>query len=460
MSAWCLVYAQGRKTLVRLTLLLGASLALASSPLLAKEQASSLKQSPAQIALIADRIIDGHSRKLSKHTVVLIQANKIIGIGGENIIPAGAHIIDLGNATLLPGLIDVHSHPFMFDDDYQQTHLQASSATKTLKALKATQGLLNAGWTSLRIMGDADVYHGVQDLRRSFEEGLFVGPRLNGASHYLSVTGGGGDINFFSPEQNPHADGLVVDGPNEVRKAIRNEVKYGSDWIKLLVTGAFLSVGDNPRNIAFSPEELETAMAEAKRLNVPVAAHAHASEGINVAIRAGAKSIEHGTYLNDEGIRLMVKHGTFLVPTIYIGDYYTSESQDLRAQEKNDYYIKHERGDFLKRIGRAHTAGVKIAVGVDLGGLQFDPTLSARELALLVEAGMSPMQAIQAATRVGAELLGKEKNLGTLEAGKLADIIAVRGNPLEDISELEAVHFVMIDGAVVKNVQTSNIKQQ
>ncbi len=425
--------------------LLGVLLALSASA-----TASAPSDELAPIAIIGGRIIDGRQDKALNNTVILTKDNKIVAIGGPEIIPENARRIDLGDATLMPGMIDVHTHPLMHGDDYQSTHLETSSAYKTLKALKSTQALLQAGWTSLRVMGDSDVFYGFRDLRRVYDEGLFLGPRISGAGHYLSITGGGGDANFLSPEQQVRPDGLIVDGPEEVRKAIRREVKYGSDWIKLLVTGAYLSVGDNPRNVHFSPEELRVAMEEARRLNVPVAAHAHATEGINQAIVAGARSIEHGTFLDSESIRLMKKHGTFLVPTIYIGDYYKDESQALRAQDKNDYYSEHERPKFLKQIGKAHKAGVKIAVGLDLGGLQYKPSYSARELATLIEAGLSPMESIQAATRVGAELLGWDDRLGTLAPGMLADIIAVSGNPLEDISELERVNFVMLNGTVVK----------
>jgi imidazolonepropionase-like amidohydrolase len=315
--------------------------------------------------------------------------------------------------------------------------------------LAGAQRHLLAGWTSIRVMGDADVFYAAQDLRKVIDAGIFLGPRLSGAGHYLSITGGGGDINFLSPEQDVIADGLVVDGPEEIRKAVRREIKYGSDWIKLLVTGAFMSVGDNPKNIAFSPEELRAAVEEAGRHSVPVAAHAHAAEGIKQAVLAGVRSIEHGTYIDAEATRMMAKRGTFLVPTIYIGDYYAGTG-DLLAQQKNDDYIKNDRANFLAAIGRAHKAGVKITVGIDLGGYGVDPKVFAREFAVLHEAGMTPMEAIQAGTRVNAELLRWEDRLGTIEVGKLADIIAVVGNPLENLNALEDVSFVMIGGKVVK----------
>jgi imidazolonepropionase-like amidohydrolase len=381
--------------------------------------------------------------------VVLVEGERITAVAARSEIPADAIVIELPGTTLMPGMINAHEHPLMYEDDYQNAHLQGSSARKALMGLAGVQRHLLAGWTSIRIMGDADVFYASQDLRKVIDAGIFLGPRLSGAGHYLSITGGGGDVNFMSPEQQVIADGLVVDGPEEIRKAVRREIKYGSDWIKLLVTGAYMSVGDNPRNIAFSPEELRAAVEEASRHGVPVAAHAHAAEGIKQAVRAGVRSIEHGTFMDAEAIRMMVKRGTFLVPTIYVGDYYAGTG-DLLAQEKNDDYIKNDRANFLAAIGRAHKAGVKITVGIDLGGYGVDPKVLAREFAVLHEAGMTPMEAIQAGTRVNAELLQWDDRLGTIEAGKLADIIAVAGNPLERLSVLEEVSFVMIGGKVVK----------
>ncbi len=403
----------------------------------------------AATALTADRLIDGRSATLINNAVVLVEGERIIAIGDRSIIPPGTEIIDLGDSTLLPGLINAHEHPLMFADDYQATHLTASSAYKGLMALAGMQRLLLAGWTGVRVMGDADLYYAIQDLRRVIDAGVFIGPRITGAAHYISITGGGGDINFLSPEQTVSPDGLIVDGPEEIRKAVRNEIKYGSDWIKLLVTGAFQSVGDNPRNVAFSPEELKAAVEEANRQGVPVAAHAHATEGIKQAVEAGVRSIEHGTYLDDEVIKMMAKRGTYLIPTVYMGDYY-AVGDKLRAQDKNDSYMSHGRGEFLAAIGRAHKAGVKVVVGLDLGAGAVDPSIYVREMAMFVEAGISPMDAIQAGTRVAAEMLGWGERLGTIEPGMLADIIAVPGNPLKDMSELERVSMVMIGGKLIK----------
>ena len=402
------------------------------------------------IAIVADRVIDGVGDRASTGTVVVVDGERIVAVGDRSAIPAGAKVIELPGRTLMPGFINCHEHPLMYGDDYQNAHLQASSAYKALMGLAALQRQLLAGWTTVRVMGDADVHYANQDIRKTVDDGIFMAPRLTGAGHYISITGGGGDVNYFSPEQDVTADGLVADGPEEIRKAIRQEIKYGSDWIKLLVTGAYQSVGDDPRNVAFSPEELEAAVSEASRHNVPVAAHAHAADGIKQAVAAGVRSIEHGTFIDDEGIRMMAAKGTFLVPTIYVGDYY-AEGDKLRAQDKQDDYATHQRGKFLAAVGRAHKQGVKVAVGVDLGGYMTDPVVFVREMAVLVEAGLTPMQAIQAGTRVGAELLRWDDRLGTVEAGKLADLVAVAGNPLEDMKALERVEFVMIGGRVARS---------
>ncbi len=263
------------------------------------------------MALVADRVIDGVGASARVNTVVVVDGERIVAVGDRSAIPAGAKVIELPGQTLMPGFINCHEHPLMYGDDYQNAHLQASSAYKALMGLAALQRQLLAGWTTVRVMGDADVHYANQDIRKTIEKGVFIGPRLTGAGHYISITGGGGDVNYFSPEQTVIADGLVADGPEEIRKAIRQEIKYGSDWIKLLVTGAYQSVGDDPRNVAFSPEELEAAVSEASRHNVPVAAHAHATDGIKQAVAAGVRSIEHGTFIDDEGMKMMAERARF-----------------------------------------------------------------------------------------------------------------------------------------------------
>ena len=401
-------------------------------------------------ALVADRIIDGKSNEVLTNKTVLVSKNTIVSIVNSDEIPGNFLIVNLPNTTLMPGMINAHEHPLLYQSDYQNGHLQASSAFKALIGLKTLQRLLESGWTSIRVMGDGDIYYANQDIRKAIDGGMFLGPRLTGAAHYISITGGGGDINYLSPEQAVIADGLIADGPHEIRKAIRQEIKFGSDWIKVMVTGAFMSVGDNPENVSFSPEELRAAVEEAARHNIPVAAHAHATEGINQAVIAGVRSIEHGSFLSEESIDLMVEYGTYLVPTIYVGDYYANSGK-LLAQSKNDDFYLAFRDDWLKMLGKAHRKGVKIAVGSDLCGYEVAPHVCAREFDTLIEAGLSPMDAIKAGTSVGAELLQWDDMLGSLEPNKLADIIAVPGNPLEDISALESPSFVMKDGRIIVN---------
>ena len=401
-----------------------------------------------RLAIVGGRLIDGLASEASSDAVVLVEGDTIAAVGGREIIPPGTRVIDLGSATLLPGLIDTHVHPLMLGDDYQIDHLRRSSAYKALRGLAAVQRGLEAGWTSLRTVGTADVFYAPVDVKRVIDAGLFQGPRMAVAGHYISITGGGGDINFMSPEQSLIADGLIVDGVDEVRRAIRREIKYGSDWIKLLVTGAFMSAGDNPKNVHFSAEELAVAMEEANRLSVPVMAHAHSAEGIKMAVRAGVRSIEHGTFIDAEGVELMVQNGTFLVPTMYIGDYYIEEMADSEAQKKMVELSAKYRDEFFENIGNAIRAGVKVALGSDFGGA--DPVLQTREFGSLIEAGMTPMQAIKAGTSVAAELLQWQDRVGSIAPGRLADIIAVAGDPLADISELERVVFVMKGGEIFK----------
>jgi len=399
-------------------------------------------------AILCGALIDGRADTPRQGVAILVEGDRIAKVGGRDIVPKDAEVIDLGSATVLPGLMDLHSHPLIDSDSYQIDNLRRSSAFKALRALKAVQANLAAGWTTLRIPGDADVFYAPMDLKRALAEGMFVGPRLAGAAHYISVTGGGGDINFMSPEQHLIADGLVVDGVDAMRKAVREEIKYGSDWIKLLVSGAFMTVGDNPADVHFSAGELEAAVDEARRRNVPVMAHAHATEAIKMSIRAGVRSIEHGTFLDEEAARMMAEKGVYLVPTIYVGDYYIEHGTDSPEMRKMVELSKKYHDDFYRRIGMAIKTGVKIAVGSDFGG--YDPRLNFGEIRSLVKAGMTPMQAIQAGTRVAAECLRWDDRLGTIEAGKLADIIAVPGDPLRDLAVLERVTFVMSGGRIVK----------
>lgn len=421
------------------SLILAAFLAISSQPLF----------SQGKTALLCGRIITGNDGPPLVNQVILVEGEKIVAITGKGGIPNGYQTIDLSDYTVLPGLIDAHVHPLIYGDDYQANHLKGSSAFNALRGLKTVQDWLQEGWTTLRVAGDADVQYAHLEIRDAINNGLFMGPRIFGAGHYLSVTGGGGDINYLSPDQAVVPDGLIVNGPDEVRKAVREEIKYGSDWIKLLVTGAFMSAGDNPQSVHFSDAELAAALDEAKQRGVPVMAHAHSTDGIKKAIRAGARSIEHGSFLDAECIDLFLEHGTYLVPTLAVGEYFVEEASQSQALSKAyELHMKYD-ASIKEMLSKAIARGVKIGVGSDNVG--FPPFFAAREFRYLTELGMTPMQAIQAGTRVNAELLGQQAHIGTLEPGKYADIIATRGNPLDDISELTRVKFVMKGGEVFKS---------
>ena len=411
----------------------------------------SLYPQSSTLALTNATIIDATGRSPIANGTLLIEGNtiKAIGKAGEIDIPSTAQRLDCAGKFLLPGLMDMHAHILSNEGDYQRDHLQRSSAQKALDGLRHVQALLMAGWTSLRIPGDADVHYAHLAVRDAINRGEFDGPRIAGAGHYLSITGGGGDYNDISPEQPVIADGLVVDGIDAMRKAVRTEIKFGSDWIKILATGAFMTAGDNPKDVHFSDEELRACVEEATRLGRPVMAHAHAAEGIKRAVRAGVRSIEHGSFIDAEGIALMKSRGTYLVPTIYTFQYDLEIGTAGGIREKTLELERRYLGEIRACIGAAIKAGVKICLGTDL--LPLPTELHAREFAELVKLGMTPLDAIRAATAVPAEMLGWQDRLGTLEGGKLADIIAVGTDPLKDIAALADVVLVIKDGRVVKN---------
>jgi imidazolonepropionase-like amidohydrolase len=405
------------------------------------------------IAIRCALLIDGRSDAPRADVTLVVEGDRITALGSfDRVRPADAVVIDLRPATCLPGLIDAHAHPLIAAGDYQVDHLRRSSAYKALRGLSVVQEMLREGWTTVRILGDADVYVAHLDVRTAIQEGLFQGPRITGAGHYLSITGGGGDINFLGPEHQLVADGRVVNGVDEVRRAVREEVKHGSDWIKVLASGAMMSAGDDPSRAHFSPEELRALMEEAARLGVPVAAHAHSTEGIRQAVLAGARSIEHATFLDAETIALVASRGVYLIPTLYVAEQALTRPARTDKERQLQELRRRTRAERYRNLGAAIRAGVRVGVGTDYVG--FPVREGAREFALLAEAGMTPMQAIQAGTRVNAELLGWQDRIGTLEVGKLADIIAVASNPLDDLSELERVVFVMLGGQVVRTPAT------
>ena len=403
------------------------------------------------MALICGNLITAKDKHVLTDAVIIVKGERIVEVGTKDLIKPDYTIVDLSEFTVLPGMIDAHTHPLIYGSEYQTNHLKGSSAFNALRGLKTVQEWLEAGWTTIRIAGDADIKYAHFEIRDAINAGLFKGPRIFGAGHYISVTGGGGDINYISNEQTVIPDGLIVDGKDEMRKAIRQEIKNGSDWIKLLVTGAFMSTGDNPKNVHFSDEELLTAVEEAGQRNIPVMMHAHAKEGIVKAIKFGARSIEHGTFLDGETIDLFLEYDTYLIPTLTVSTYFRLNDPGNVALIKTERSQKEFREARMKVLGEAHKRGVKIGIGSDNVG--FPGSFAANEFHEFVKFGMTPIEAIIAGTKVNAELLKMDDSIGTIEAGKYADIIATKMNPLEDITELQRVQFVMKGGEIIKSAE-------
>ena len=407
------------------------------------------------VVIRCGRLIDGHTATPQEKMVVIIRGERIEAVAkaGDVAIPPGATTIDLSLATVLPGLIDVHAHIIPDIGYTQDSFLKRSSAFNAIDGLVHAQQDLNAGFTTLRDPGDMDPYYAHFAVRDAINSGKVQGPRIVAAGHLLSITGGHADFNSGAPELNIPAFGEIVDGVDEVRKAVRKEIKWGADWIKISATGGIYTAGDDPVVSQFSYDEMKAAVDEAHRFGRYVAAHSHGVEGTKVALRAGVRSIEHGSVLDDEAIELFRRQGAFLVPTIYTSEYTLAEGeknkQPVHAMEKARRLHEMKRESFLKAV----KGGVKIAYGTDTGIIP--QGANARQFAVMVRWGMPASQAILSATSVAADLLNLSKDIGSIEAGKYADIIAVTGNPLGDISVLEDVKFVMKGGRIIKNLMVN-----
>ena len=402
-------------------------------------------------AIKAGRLIDPEAGAVRNDQVILIRDNKIEAVGKDLAIPAGTKVIDLSKMTVLPGLIDCHTHlaDGAADNGDPLSYLKKTSAQVALESVPNARKMLESGFTTVR---DVGVYRALTDiaLRDAIARGYVVGPRMFVAGAYVTITGGAGAMTGFAPDIQLPWDLHYgeANSPWEVRQRIRRLVNDGADHIKVLSSGAVLTHGSNPKSQEFTPEELQAAVDEAAHFGLRVEAHAHSPEGIKNAIRAGVASIEHATMIDDAGIAMAKEYGTYLDMDIY--DEECIQEAGRRGDIPKDF-LQHDfalgqiqRDNFRK----AARAGVKMAFGTDAGVCAYGT--SARQFAFMVKYGMTPMQAIQTATTSAADLLRHADELGSIKPGKYADVIAVSGDPLQDINVLENVQFVMKDGKVYK----------
>jgi imidazolonepropionase-like amidohydrolase len=380
--------------------------------------------------------------------MVRIEGERIAEAGTALAIPEGARVLDLGTATLLPGLIDLHTHL----TDRQGVHWEAALTTTTppeaaLWGAKNARDTLMAGFTTCRDMGPTWPYVDVA-LRDAIAQGAVPGPRLLVAGNYVTSTGGAGDARQFSIYVDVPIVRTLADGPEEIVKAVRTHLKNGADFIKILATGAVLSKGIPPGSQQYSDAEIEAAVTEANRWGRPVAAHAHGAQGIKAAIRAGVRTIDHGSYLDDEAVALLRRSNrrTFYVPTLATSESIVGASHVPASEQERERQIREAQNAGFKR---ALAAGLPIGFGTDAAVIPHGT--NAHELTVRVGFGEPAMSVLVSATGLNAEILGLSDRVGTVEQGKLADLVAVAGDPLKDITEMERVRFVMKGGVVYRD---------
>jgi imidazolonepropionase-like amidohydrolase len=429
-----------KMSVVGLTLIAaGASLSIA------QERAA---QPGKKVILHVARLLDVKTGTTLTDQVIVIEGDKIATVSPAQAVRATGvdQLIELPNATVLPGLVDCHVHLTMNPNRFGPARLNISYPRGALIGARNARVTLEAGFTTVRNLA-ADGYADIA-LRDAINAGDVPGPRMFASGPALSITGGHWDENYLAPQFAFTSKG-VADGVDAVMKKVRENIKYGADVIKFMATGGVVSQGDNPALAQYSLEEMKAIVETAHGLGRKVAAHAHGEVGIKNAVLAGADSIEHGSYMNDEDIQLMKDHGTYLVPTVALEDWLLQNMQSLgytpNMMEKAKIVIPIAR----KNVSHAFKSGVKVALGTDAA--VYPHGLNGHEFGKMVEMGLTPLQSIQAGTVNAADLLGWADKIGTIEAGKWADIVAVDGDPLQDVTTLEHVKFVMKGGEVVKN---------
>ena len=400
-----------------------------------------------RIIVHAGRLLDVSSGRWLTNQNISIEGDKITRVApGTATAEAGWSLVDLGNAAVLPGLIDCHVHLTLNPSSFGYELLGISEARQTLIGAANARKTLLAGFTTVRNVGA----WGFTDvaLRDAVNDGDVIGPRMLVSGMPLSITGGHFD-NTMLPWEYHASFASVADGVDGVQRKVREEIKYGADLIKFMASGGVLTKGDDPQAAQYSLEEMKMIVSEAHRLGRKVAAHAHGSQAILWAAQAGVDSIEHGSFITDEGIAAMKAHGTYLVPTLYAGDFLLENTQALHLPPFLAAKAREVLPVARTNLSRAFRSSVKVAFGTDAG--VYPHGLNSREFSSMVRSGLSPIAAIQSATVNAAELLGWSDKIGTLQPGKWADIVAVDGNPLEDVRTLEVVRFVMKGGKIYKN---------
>ena len=446
--------------MTRTLLAAAAAVALSAPALTAQTPAAATANYPTRgtgtVILRAARVIDGTGAAAIANGEVVVTDDRIVAVRrqGAGDAPAGARVVDLGNATLLPGFIDAHVHIIgrnLEDPGSRDAAVRDYPGMGAIIGVENARRTLMNGFTSVRVVGSPN-FDDVA-LRTAIDGGYAVGPRMQVAGHAIGITGGHCDENGFRPGlmESDYREG-VADGVEQVRAAVRYQAKYGADAIKMCATGGVLSDGDAVGVPQYTQDEMNALVDEAKKLERPVAAHAHGAEGIRMAVRAGVSSIEHGSFLDDEGARMMAARGTFLVPTLSAGETVVGAADrgvltGLRAQKAR------AAGAAMRHAIRiAVAAGVPIALGTDAGVGRHGA--NGHEFTLMSQwGGMTPMQSIVAGTSNAARLLGWQDRVGTLAPGKLADIVAVAGDPLQNVQTLEAATFVMKNGVIFKEPQ-------